>query len=112
MRKTHRRSGQLDRCHKRIYFCVTYKDHAINKRLHAHAERALHSPRHTEAHTLHSVRKRTPNPFPRVRQQRRALGLPLPAEGAEECVPRRTGWRRRRRAVDALRVEEEYIVQR
>ena len=36
---------------------------------------------------MHSVRKRTPNPFPRVRQQRRALGLPLPAEGAEECVP-------------------------
>ena len=58
---------------------------------------------------MHSVRKRTPNPFPRVRQQRRALGLPLPAEGAEECVPRRAGWRWRRRAVDALRVEEEYI---
>ena len=44
--------GNLTAATHVFIYCVTYTDHAINKLLHAHAERALHSPRHTEAHTM------------------------------------------------------------
>ena len=51
MRKTGHRSGQLDCCHKRIYvLCHLLQRPAINKLLHAHAER-LYTARGIRRHT-------------------------------------------------------------